>query len=350
MKKYKSRLFCLILVCSILISMLVVYPSFDINAQQKEDIKISSLEDFKNKLARQIYDRDAYRSYIVEDKSLRKSIVHIKFDQINHHYNPDDPLLSCSYLVYYLDKLYTESRGKRVKVRLVFSYNKRAMDSHFENLDKLSTRLKGKSDYDTILNVHDYLIDNFEYDFNTSMQNHTDIDGFRDKVMVCSGYSLAAYYLLNKAGIETRIITGYGGEGSGPNNHMWNAIKVDDQWYNMDITWDDEGQGGKSYTYFLKSDSNFQEHTRTGDYDVNGIPLSIADKSYKHPFTLNNPEELPKLLYGLLILLLILYIYIKKLKNKNTTNYTVQGYVVHNDFDDYYDNDDMNAIDEDKVE
>ena len=90
---------------------------------------------------------------------------------------------------------------------------------------------------------------------------------------------------LNKAGVETRLITGHSGEGDGPDNHMWNAVKLDGEWYNLDITWDDLGQGGKNYDYFLKSDSSFTEHTRTGDYDVNGTPLIFAEKSYKHPFS-----------------------------------------------------------------
>lgn len=332
MNNRKISFLLLTILAFLAVSVSIFCSSFYVNA--KEDIKVTSIEDYYNKLAEQIYDRDLYRSYIVDDISLRDSIVHINMDEFSCHYNPDNPLVSGCYLMYYTETIFAEYENKRVKVRLKFPYNKREMDSHFEKLDKLSTRLKGKSDYDTVKNVHDYLIENFEYDHNTSMVNHTDIDGFRDKVMVCSGYGLAAYYLLNKAGVETRIITGDGGDGTGSVNHMWNAVKLEGKWYNLDITWDDLGQGGKIYTYFLKSDSRFPRHVRIGNYDVNGTPFKIADRSYRHPFFINNPEDIPRLFFGIIIIGIVIYVYIRKLKEKRVEKYSGQGYVVNDDFDD----------------
>ena len=320
---------CLLLI--FIVSVFVACSTFDVNA--KEDIKVTSINDYYDKLARQIYDRDLYRSYIVDDLDLVDSILHINMAEFSCHYNPDDPLVSGCYLMYYTETIFSDQENKRVKVRIKFPYNKREMDAHFEKLDRLSSRLKGKSDYDTVKNVHDYLIENFEYDHKTSMVNHTDIDGFRDGVMVCSGYGLAAYYLLNKAGVETRIITGYGGDGTGALNHMWNAVKLDGKWYNLDITWDDLGQGGKIYTYFLKSDDRFPRHVRMGKYDVNGIPFEIASRSYRHPFFINNPEDISILLFGIFIIGIVIYVYIQKLIKKRMANYAGQGYVVNNEFE-----------------
>ena len=59
MKNYKKRILCLIMVFMVVLSVMVVYPSIDVNAQEQEDVKITSIEQYYDKLAKQIYDRDA---------------------------------------------------------------------------------------------------------------------------------------------------------------------------------------------------------------------------------------------------------------------------------------------------
>ncbi|MCR5542821.1 MAG: hypothetical protein K6F55_01620 [Eubacterium sp.] len=294
-----------------------LYVSYSAGSDSSTQIK--SISDYYDKLARQIYDREAYRYYEVEDTSLRDALVHIDMAAFGRHYNSKEPLLSGSYLSYYLETVYTEYSAGKLKVRINFPYNKPDMDRHFEKMEKLSKELKGDTDYETVLNVHNYLIDHFDYDDSSSMKNHTDIDGFKDGVMVCSGYGLATYYLLNKAGVDTRIITGYGGEGDGPSNHLWNMVKLDGQWYNLDVTWDDLGGENKTYNYFLKSDKDFPKHIRVGGYDIDGGTPAVAKTSYKHPFTFNdiqNPEMIPRLLFGVFILGIVILICIKKIKAK----------------------------------
>ena len=224
------------------------------------------------------------------------------------------------------------------------------MDDHFEQLERLSERLKGKSDYDSVLKVHDYLIEHFEYDYSTKMANHTDIDGFKDGVMVCSGYSLAAYYLLNKAGVETRLITGYGGDGEPTNNHMWNIVMVDGNWYNLDVTWDDRGGENKSYDYFLKSDQDFPRHVRMDGFDVGDTQIVIAERSYKAPFTISNPEQISRLLFALFIVGMVVFLEIKKIKKKREEKLLSQVRVINDDYDNFereiYQNDVMDEKEE----
>lgn len=57
---------------------------------------------------------------------------------------------------------------------------------------------------------------------------------------------------------------------------MWNMIKLDGQWYNMDVTWDDPIGGSLKYDYFciptskIKSDHSF-DNTFT-------VPAATATK------------------------------------------------------------------------
>ena len=278
---------------------------------------IHDFTEFYEQFARQIHDREALRYYDVPDKNLAKKIVHQNLDGFAAHYDEKQPLLSGCYLVYYIQTVYFTYDANGLKVMIEFPYNGGEMDAHFQMMAQLAVQLKQDTDYDTVQNVHDYLIENFEYDHNTEMANHTDIDGFRDKRMVCSGYSLATYYLLNSAGIETRVITGYGGEkDERDTNHMWNMVKLDGKWYNLDVTWDDEGGSRKSYLYFLKSDDEFPMHVRTGTYDTATFRNMVSRESYPLPFMLRVKNmNLNRVFYAVIILVCVVLMIIRFRRN-----------------------------------
>ena len=60
---------------------------------------------------------------------------------------------------------------------------------------------------------------------------------------VCSGYAKLFKAFADKVGLECETITGYAKgyawKGNLPTdmNHDWNAVKVDDNWYFIDVTW-----------------------------------------------------------------------------------------------------------------
>ena len=279
--------------------------------------EIRSMDQMYTCLVDQINAREVTRYYTVKDQGLRDQLIKLDLDQFATHVNPEDPLNSGCYLVHYLKTVYLSYRGSRFKVVIRYPYSKEEMDSHFAKMKSLAKELKGATDYDTVKNVHDYLIDNFEYDRKTTMVNHTDIDGFRDGVMVCSGYSLAAYYLLNVAGVPTRVITGDGGSGGGNvENHMWNMVQLDGKWYNLDVTWDDGGGSRKYYDYFLKSDADFPDHVRMGVYGSPSFELKVAEDSYPLPFgtDLNRPMII---LIAVLIGTVLVIIIMSKRKKRN---------------------------------
>jgi hypothetical protein len=69
--------------------------------------------------------------------------------------------------------------------------------------------------------------------------------------------------MLRTVGIDVRNIKGTSG-GSG---HLWNIIKLDGKYYNADATWDSQRlQDGQSYSYFLKCDSEFSNHTCASEF------------------------------------------------------------------------------------
>ena len=281
---------------------------------------INSFQDFFEAFSQQIHDRETLVYYDVPDKGLAKDLVYQDLSEYGRHYDPENPLLSGCYLVYYVKTVYFTYDANGLKVLIEFPYNGGEMDAHFQEMDRLALQMKKESDYETVKSVHDYLIDNFEYDHSSDIVNHTDIDGFRDKVMVCSGYSLATYYLLNKLGIDTRIITGYGGDGGEQTeNHMWNLVKLDGKWYNLDVTWDDLGGSNKTDKYFLKNDADFPQHVRLGVYASPEITAEIAEESWPIPFGTRAWNFLQKNWYIITILLaVIIYIVVNYVRRMRT--------------------------------
>lgn len=132
--------------------------------------------------------------------------------------------------------------------------------------------------------VHDWLVRNCAYDsaaasieydapqFNADDLPWTAYSALVTKKSVCQGYSLAFKAAMNRLGIECTY--SYNNNA----NHMWNRVKADGQWYQIDVTHDDPlpdaGFNAKPSTrYFLLSDAT----------------LKTKDKNFHTQWTPSNP-------------------------------------------------------------
>ena len=136
------------------------------------------------------------------------------------------------------------------------------------------------SRYDKVKYIHDYIVDNAEYD-NSDRTNNGNIYGLLiEKNAVCEGYAKAFQYLLDLLDIPNIIVYG---EGVNSNNqsefHSWNYVQMDNgKWYAVDTTWDDPiiiGNGRITedikHEYFLKgSNSFFNKHKESNDVSGTG--------------------------------------------------------------------------------
>ena len=98
------------------------------------------------------------------------------------------------------------------------------------------------TDYDKIMKIHDYLVDNIDYDSTYQATGTYSIYGaLIGKKCVCEGYAKALKYLANQAGIKCEIMQGTGTNSSGQTeSHAWNCVKIDGIWYEIDATVDDQ--------------------------------------------------------------------------------------------------------------
>ena len=119
-----------------------------------------------------------------------------------------------------------------------------------------------QSDYEKIIGVYRYLIENTDYVITEPDQSILSV--MRDHEGTCAGYARSFQYLMNYLGIPCTMALGYGASGE---SHGWNMVQCGGQWYQMDVTWGDpvtpEGQPGTSlqYTYCMVTDQEiYRDH------------------------------------------------------------------------------------------
>ena len=129
------------------------------------------------------------------------------------------------------------------------------------------------SDYKKVKAVYDYMCKNVVYD--NSLKRYSAYHALVGKKAVCQGYAVSVHRLLRNLGVETRIVTGK----AESINHAWNIVKINDQWYNLDSTWDSERDNA---LYFLKCQDDFTDHLREGRFQTKEFLASypMAEKCY----------------------------------------------------------------------
>ena len=153
------------------------------------------------------------------------------------------------------------------------------------------------TEYEKVLSIFDYICFNTIYDdmvceipvdANPSFASYTSffLEGvFNDGLAVCDGFSKAFSLLCNMEGIRAYRISGtVDGDG-----HAWNKVKVNGNWYVVDITWSVTKSGAGedvgneldlfknkeflSYKYFLVNDDFIKStHQPSNVFFNNSIP------------------------------------------------------------------------------
>jgi len=131
------------------------------------------------------------------------------------------------------------------------------------------------SDLQKTLALHDYLVKNTVYDETTTLDSHSAYSALVSKVAVCDGYAKAFSDLLSRCGIENYLVR------STSMNHVWNHVYINEQWYNVDVTWDDptpDRGNNVSYKFFMLSDEAMlqKEHNDWTAY------YQCTDTTYDH--------------------------------------------------------------------
>lgn len=160
------------------------------------------------------------------------------------------------------------------------------------------------TDEEILRHLHDYVVCNVEYNHEVLKGDNTITDdedavyytqsaysGLCMDTTVCAGYAEALQLLCNGFGIDSLIVTS--------SDHMWNKVRINDCWYNVDPTWADNGMtdGVNNpiyYGYYGRSDE-FYEEKDTNANASSHISESLWDNYLPEctkdtvPITVNEP-------------------------------------------------------------
>ncbi len=180
----------------------------------------------------------------------------------------------------------------RVSCSIEYIFDKEEYEERKAELDKvcdevISSLSDPDDDWQTELEIHDYIVDNCEYKLLENEHVYSSAYGaLVNGEAACEGYSKAAKLLFDKAGMESAVVSGVSKAQDGNGGaHMWNAVKVYGDFYYLDCTWDDplneEGESVKTYSYFNLSDEMIASTHSDFSYDF-GCDATAANYYIKN--------------------------------------------------------------------
>ena len=140
-------------------------------------------------------------------------------------------------------------------------------DPAYPSVEDITNRIAAEcqksctTDFEKALYLHDKILELGDYDYSYT---YCSAEGVLARGKgTCESYHRAYVKLLNKVGIQTGRITG--------NGHVWTAVKMDGQWYQVDSTWNDGGKATAGTIY---------EHMYFG---LNDRIVSLIHSDHKQP-------------------------------------------------------------------
>lgn len=167
-----------------------------------------------------------------------------------------------------------------------FPFSKKEVANMSKELDKKVNSIiadtQNMSDFERELYFNNYICKNVSYDRSESQLSYTAYGALIDGNAVCSGYAKAMQLLCSRVGIDNILCHGI----TENESHVWNEIKLENEWYHTDVTWNDNDSDGIIlYRYFNLTDSEIKkDHTVSPLYSEKsnaGLPENSALNYYK---------------------------------------------------------------------
>lgn len=162
----------------------------------------------------------------------------------------------------YSAKIY-ENNTAIVTINLTYIGTKAQEDFVTKKVKEIANSLliPNMTDFEKVLAVNNYVVTHANYSFNTKTSPHHVYTLLNEGKGVCQAYALLTYRLLKEMGVEARYVTGKGYGSNGLEDHAWNLVKIDGEWYFLDTTWNDQWTNTKYiyYGYFLVTSNQLRE-------------------------------------------------------------------------------------------
>ena len=172
----------------------------------------------------------------------------------------------------HLETSYDDYGKVTLKIEHIYSNNDiKLINAKVEEIEK-EIWSSSMSNEDKIKEAHNYIINNSKYDKDRSDNNivkyksDTAYGSLLEGYSLCGGYTDAMELFLEDMGIKSYKISS--------ENHVWNAVNLNNAWYHLDLTWDDpittDGSDILEYNFFLITTSELSElEGEQHNYDKN---------------------------------------------------------------------------------
>lgn len=152
------------------------------------------------------------------------------------------------------------------------------LDQEAERIVKAAVNLP---DFEKLKYFHDEIILRCNYD-ETAEDKYSAYGCLIEGKAVCEGYAKAFKFLCDKAGIPCIDVIGTVNDNGVIESHMWNMVKINQEWYHIDVTWDDPagnvGSDFLKYDYFNINDAEIlKDHTFCTNTYMQ-YPASVANE------------------------------------------------------------------------
>ena len=162
---------------------------------------------------------------------------------------------------YYADSSMVEMIPKYLFPKDKIKEHRQAMEARVSKLARQAEKLdeKGKE-----LFIHDFIVENVKYDKLKKEYSHEIIGALGNGVAVCEGIAKAVKILCDELNLWCIIALSEANPDKGIKyRHAWNVIRIDGQYYHLDVTFDNSlsGEGCVRYDYVNLSDKQiFRDH------------------------------------------------------------------------------------------
>ena len=176
-----------------------------------------------------------------------KELIHctkefeIKAMQLNSFQRISCAILMDNPFLYYVSDFRFRMYGKRMIVspNYIYTINEiKNINVQLEyRLQTLIKSLKNNSDYITEINIHTYLCNNIKYE-NFGKESFNVIGVLLRNKGVCEGVAKTVKLLCDNLHINCFVVSGKGINQGIEEEHAWNIIEIDNQFYHLDVTFD----------------------------------------------------------------------------------------------------------------
>ena len=169
----------------------------------------------------------------------RYYIGNINVDGILRSLIDDTPWL------FFVDEWRGGETGQKINIFPKYKYTRKQTEELRERCQQevgiILSRLKEDKGVNGIAkHLHDILIRNIKYEKQNNYEVHTIIGPLLKRKCVCDGFSKLYKLILDELGIENYLIYGKGFVHtlSDSEEHAWNLVKIDNDFYHVDVTYD----------------------------------------------------------------------------------------------------------------